>query len=63
MAIKINNNTIINDSRAIVDIYGNVGAGTSVLSSTGTAIQWKTITDLTGETTTKGFVYFSVATV
>lgn len=61
MAIKINNNTIINDNRGILDIANQVGSGTSVLSSDGTSIRWKNINDFGG--VDKGFVYFSAATV
>lgn len=54
MAIKINNNTIINDNRGIVDINNQVGTSGQILTSTGTAIQWSR----SGET----FVYDSNGT-
>jgi hypothetical protein len=41
MAIKINNNTIINDNKGIVDKNNNVGIANSVLTSDGTSIEWK----------------------
>lgn len=67
MAIKVNNNTIIDNNRGIVDIFNRVGAATSVLSSDGTSIVWKDLSDadFSGSTSTvaKGFVYFSAATV
>lgn len=61
MAIKINNTTIINDSRGILDVNSNVGIANSILTSTGTAIEWKSIGGAGGAG--KGFVNFSAATV
>lgn len=51
MAIKISNNTVIDDSRNFIGVgvtltgplYANTNKGTSgqVLTSTGSAVQWK----------------------
>jgi hypothetical protein len=60
MAIKINNNTIINDNRGIVDINNNVGIANSILTSTGTAIEWKYLGDVGGAS--KGFTFFAAHT-
>jgi hypothetical protein len=60
MAIKINNNTIINDNRGIVDINNNVGIAKSVLTSNGTAIEWRFVGDVGASS--KGFTLFAAHT-
>jgi hypothetical protein len=40
MAIKINNNTVINDNKGIIDKNNNVGIANSVLTSDGNSIEW-----------------------
>lgn len=51
MAVKINNNTVVDDSRNFIGVgltitgrlYANTASGSSgqVLTSTGSAVQWK----------------------
>lgn len=57
MAIKINNNTIIDNNKGIVDVNGNVGIAKSILTSTGTSIEWKSASSIGAG---KGYIYFSV---
>lgn len=61
MAIKINNTTIINDNRGILDVNSNVGIANSILTSTGTSIEWKSVDS--SVSTSPGIIYFLAATV
>jgi hypothetical protein len=61
MAIKINNNTIIDNNKGIVDANNSAGVLYSILTSTGTTIEWKPV--LESKASSKGFAYFSAATV
>jgi len=57
MAIKINNNTIINDNKGIEDVNNSVGVGNSVLTSTGTSIEWKSLGNI--GSSSKAFTFFT----
>jgi hypothetical protein len=63
MAIKISGTTVIDDSRKFIPLSieagSTVGTAGSVLLSTGSGIEWGTASG----GASKGFVYFSAATV
>jgi len=64
MAIKISGTTVIDDSRKFIPLTieagSTVGTAGSVLLSTGSGIEWGTASS---GGASKGFVYFSAATV
>lgn len=63
MAIKVNNIDVIDNDRKFIPVTiqagGNVGVAGSVLLSTGSGIEWGTVSS----GASKGFVYFAAATV
>jgi hypothetical protein len=61
MAIKINNDTIIDNNKGIIDVNNSAGPVNSVLTSTGTTIEWKPFAETVAAT--KAIAYFYAATV
>jgi len=63
MAIKVNNVDVIDNNRKFIPVTiqagGTVGTAGSVLASTGSGIQWITVSS----GSSKGFTYFAAATV
>ena len=63
MAIKISGTTVIDDNRVFIptaiQLNSSVGTAGSVLISTGSGVDWGTVTS----GSSKGFTYFAAATV